>query len=126
MGKTVLWREALDRAGEMGHSVLVARPSPAESALSFAGLADLLNPVVDEAAADLPAPQRSALDVALLRAPAEGSPPDPRSVATATLNAIRWLSARGPLVVSIDDRQWLDRTTGDVVEFARRRLVDEP
>ncbi len=125
MGKTVLWRAALEEAAELDHLVLVARPLPAETALSFAGLGDLLSPVVDEAGPHLPAPQRSALDVALLRAPVEGSPPDPRSVATASLNAIRWLAADRTVIVAIDDRQWLDRSTGDVVEFARRRLGEE-
>jgi DNA-binding CsgD family transcriptional regulator len=126
MGKTVLWRRALEDAESSSYTVLTARPLPAETVLSFAGLADLLAPVVDEVGPNLPTPQRLALDIALLRTPAEGAPPDPRSVATATLGGIRWLAARQPLVVAIDDRQWLDRPTGDAVEFVRHRLVDEP
>ncbi|HEY7282996.1 MAG TPA: LuxR C-terminal-related transcriptional regulator [Actinomycetota bacterium] len=125
MGKTVLWRRAVADAEAEAFTVLSARPLPAETVLSFAGLSDLLGAVVDEVGPHLPAPQRAALDVALLRTPAEGAPPDPRSVATASLNAIRWLATRGPVLVAVDDRQWLDRPTGDVVEFCRRRLGDE-
>jgi len=94
--------------------------------LSFAGLGDLLGSILDDVAPHIPTPQKAALDVALLRAPAEEAPPDPRSIATATLSAVRWLAVRAPLVIAIDDRQWLDQATGDVVEFVRRRLVAEP
>ncbi|HXJ63979.1 MAG TPA: AAA family ATPase, partial [Actinomycetota bacterium] len=126
MGKTVVWQAAVNEARDSSFTVLVARPSSAETSLSFAGLGDLLGPMLDDLAPRLPAPQRDALDVALLRAPVLGSPPDPRSVATATLSAIRLLAERGPVLVAIDDRQWLDRATAEVVEFARRRLSTEP
>src|SRR6266542_3393866 len=69
---------------------------------------------------------RAAPDVALLRTEAEGAPPDPLSVATATLSAIRLLAEHAPVVVAVDDRHWLDRATGDVLDFVRRRLVEEP
>ena len=65
IGKTTLWEEAVRLARESGAVVLVARPAESEAQLSFAGLTDLLSPMVSEIVALLPAPQREALDVVL-------------------------------------------------------------
>src|SRR5438045_600313 len=67
IGKSTIWREAVERAGARGATVLVARPAELEARLSFAGLADLTSAVPQGAYAGLPPPQRRALDVALLR-----------------------------------------------------------
>src|SRR4029079_5960926 len=67
IGKTTLWREAVRLAADSGFTVLTARPTQAETQLSFSGLADLLRPLPDEAFAALPDVQRDALEVALLR-----------------------------------------------------------
>src|SRR5437868_9712904 len=68
IGKTTLWREAIRRAQARGLTVLSCRPAEAEAKLSFTALADLLEPAPADAFEGLPAPQRHALDVALLRA----------------------------------------------------------
>src|ERR671931_2940872 len=56
IGKTTVWTEAVERAPDRC-PVLAARPTKAESPLAFAGLSDLLQPVVDQVLVDLPAPQ---------------------------------------------------------------------
>src|SRR5262245_13155870 len=102
VGKTTLWEEGVRLAGERGFRVLAARPAEAEAALPFAALGDLLGPVAD--AVELPRPQRAALDRALQRADAD-EPADRLAVSRATLGLLQGL---GPLVVAVDDAQWLD------------------
>ena len=72
------------------------------------------------------APQRRALEIALLLDGPPGPAPDPRAVAFAFLTAVRALARGGPVVVAIDDIQWLDGPSASTVEFAIRRLRDEP
>ena len=74
----------------------------------------------------LPPPQRRALEVALLIADPVGSPPEQRAVCLAFLAVIRHLSASGPVVIAIDDLQWLDLPSAAALEFALRRLGSEP
>ena len=83
--------------------MLSCRPVEAEIALPFAALGDLLEDVGDDVLARLPEPQRDALEVALLRSEAHGSPLLGRAVALGLLGVLRALSAGGELVVAIDD-----------------------
>ena len=94
--------------------------------LSFAGLADICGPVADEVLPILPDPQRRALEVALLLEEPEGGAFNQRAVAAALLGALRQLSGRRPLVIAIDDVQWLDASSAAVLEFALRRIRVEP
>ena len=126
IGKTALWHEGISEAGRRGMRVLVARPVEAETGLSHAALGDLLAPVMDELPGDMPAPQREALEVALLRAAAGNQAIDHRAVGAATLAALRSAAAREPLVLAVDDVQWLDVASAAAVRFALRRLDDEP
>jgi DNA-binding CsgD family transcriptional regulator len=121
IGKTTVWREAVRAADERGHRVLQARPAEAEASLSFAALADLLGSAYDEVRDEMAAPQRQALDVALLRATPDASA-DPRTIATALVGVLTALAERGPVVVAVDDVQWLDRASARALEFAARRL----
>lgn len=132
MGKTTLWEDALAHAGRHGVRVLDARPTPAEAGLAFAGLHELLRDV-DEAAIDaIPAPQRRALDAALYRDDAPGEvlddapPPEAGAIAVAMLSLLRALAASGPLLVAIDDVQWLDPSSRAPLRFAIRRLQGAP
>jgi tetratricopeptide (TPR) repeat protein len=126
IGKTVLWRQGVELARARGLRVLTAIPATAETRLSFTALADLLGPVLADVLRSLPPPQRRALEVALLLDDAEGAPPDHRAVAFAFLGAARALAREGPVVVAVDDVQWLDGPSAFTVEFALRRLRDEP
>ena len=101
--------------------------------LALSALADLLEAPFSEVAGDLPESQRRALLVALgLEDPPEQSsdPPeqtsDPLSLSRGTLEVFRALSVRAPLVVAIDDVQWLDAASQRVLAFAARRLADAP
>lgn len=126
IGKTVLWRAGVELARARGLRVLTAIPATAETRLSFAALADLLGPELADVLPSLPAPQRRALESALLLEDAEGPPPDQRAVAFAFLGAVRALARAGPVVVAVDDVQWLDTPSAFMVEFALRRLGEEP
>jgi DNA-binding CsgD family transcriptional regulator len=126
IGKSALWLDALERARALSYRVLSSRPTESEAKLSFAALGDLLDGVVDEALDALPSPQRTALEVALLREEAGRSPPDRRTLSAAFHGALIALAGAGPLVLAIDDAQWLDLPSARVLEFAIRRLHDVP
>src|SRR5207302_473552 len=96
-----------------------------EARLSYASLADLLAEVGSDVFAGLPGPQRHALEVALLRADPGGVVPDQRAIGTAAISLLSDLSRSGPLVIAIDDVQWLDRPSAEVLEFVARRLEDQ-
>ncbi|MDT5283721.1 MAG: hypothetical protein QOJ20_4916 [Mycobacterium sp.] len=121
IGKTTLWLAALELALDRGFRVLSARAAEAESVLAYTALADLLDGVPASAWADLPDPQRAAVDQVLFRAE-DGSVTDQRAVAAAFLSVVEYLTDEGPLLVAIDDLQWIDPSSMHVVAFAARRL----
>ncbi len=124
IGKTTLWLDALDQARELGFQVLAGRATEAESVLAYAGLADLLAGVDEALFADLPAPQQQSLDAALLRGSGSAAPSDARAVGAAFVGVLERLVARAetPVLVAIDDLQWIDVSSADAVSFAARRL----
>ena len=124
IGKTTLWEAGIDVARDRGTRVLFARPSGAEAQLAYAALIDLLDGV-PTTELDLPPPQQRALEVAIVRAHPAGAV-EPRAIAVGFANALRALSGRGPLLVAVDDVQWLDLPSADVLTYAARRLEDEP
>lgn len=126
IGKTTVWRQAVDAARKRGYRVLCATPAEPDAQLSFAALGDLLDGAVSEVLADLPEPQRRAVAAALLLEESSEVPSDPGLVPRAVLSVFRRLSAEAPLVVAIDDEQWLDRASARVLGFALCRLRDEP
>ena len=121
IGKTTVLSEAIHRAHAQGHRVLQARPAEAEADLSFAALGDLVGDVFNEASDALPPPQRKALEVALLLQDAD-DPADPRTTASALLGLVTALSRRDPLVIALDDTQWMDQASARALEFTVRRL----
>jgi DNA-binding CsgD family transcriptional regulator len=125
VGKTTLWQEAVDAAHARSYRVLACRPAEAETGIAFAGLLDLLGPVADEAVAQLPRPQRDALDTALLRRSADVAI-EPGAVAVAVCGALSAVAQAGPVALAIDDLQWLDAPTSRALRFALRRLDVEP
>jgi DNA-binding CsgD family transcriptional regulator len=125
MGKTTLWREALLRS-EHARIVLSCQPARSEASLSYSALGDLLSAVDQSAFGALPSPQREALEVALLRTEPIRRAPTRRAVGTALVSLIQTLAVRRPVLIAIDDVQWLDPATASVVEFALRRLRDAP
>ena len=122
IGKTELWLAALDLAVEHGFRVLSARPAAAESVMAYAALADMLSVIQPDAWPDLPSPQQLALDRALLRVSADGPITDQRAVAAGFLSVVDHLASITPVILAIDDLQWLDSSSMQVVAFAARRL----
>ena len=125
IGKTTLWQAGVAMARVCGLRVLVARPSGAEAELSFAALIDLFDGVEFKELDGLPAPQLAALGAALLREEPPAVAPELQAIALGLLNGLRALAAREPLLVAVDDLQWLDRSSAEALAFVARRLGDE-
>ena len=125
IGKTTLWRQAVERAGASGLT-LVSRPSEAETPLSFTVLGDLLVPAWEAAMGELPTGQRKALEAALMAEGSAGSRPDARAVSLAVLGVLRAIASAAPLTIAIDDVQWTDAPSARALAFALRRLSDQP
>ncbi len=123
MGKTVLLADTADRARSAGTRVLRVTGRETESNLAFAGLHQLLRPVLSDAAG-LPARQAQALLSALGLAV---SPVvlDPLLTSVAVLTLLSDLSERSPVLVLADDAHWLDRSSLDALAFAGGRLDAE-
>jgi tetratricopeptide (TPR) repeat protein len=121
IGKTTLWRAALRAIETRGYQTLAARPAESEARLSYVSLADLIAGVFDEARPRLPSPQAQALAAVLLwKEPNERA--DPRTTAAGLVSIVTALAAKAPLVIAVDDVQWLDSASARALEFAARRL----
>lgn len=125
MGKTTVWSTVLDEAARRGYGVLVARPSEAEAELAFAVLTDLFASIDGTSLAELPGIQRAALEQTLRREEA-GFAVDPVAVSLAVLGVLRTRSALAPVVIAIDDLQWVDSPSLRALTYAFRRLESEP
>jgi AAA ATPase domain len=125
IGKTSVWREGVRMAHERGLRVLVAAPGESEAQVSFAALGDLLSDVLGPVLGALPAQQRRALEVALRIArvdPGVSTRFDEGAVSFAFLSALRGLAADAPVLIAVDDVQWLDVASARALSFAVRRL----
>jgi DNA-binding CsgD family transcriptional regulator len=123
IGKTVLLEDAAGRARSAGLRVLSVTGRESESRLAFAGLHQLLRPVLS-GAADLPARQAQALTAALGLA-ADPVAPDPLLTGVAVLTLLSDLSERSPVLVVADDVHWLDRSSLEALAFVGSRLDAE-
>ena len=123
IGKTAVWRATTEQATRRGYRLLACRPDQAEARLSFVGLSDLLKDVSGAVLHALPETQRHALALALLlETPRDGRAPDARALAMAFTSALNELARTAPLVVAVDDFQWLDPSSARLLAFAFRRL----
>ena len=125
IGKTTLCRQGELRAGEEGWTVLSARPAEAEREMAYSVLGDLLRGQ-QERIGVLPAPQRRALESALLGGVQQYAPPSPRAMGLGLLGLIEDLVADRPVLVAVDDAQWIDGSSAIVLSFAMRRLGTLP
>jgi len=126
IGKSTLWQAGVEQARARGLRVLSSRPAEAERGLGHAGLGDLFDEILDDVLPELPAPRRRALEIALLRGEASADPLDPRALAVAVLSALQLLSEEKPLLIAVDDVQWLDASSASALAFALRRLASSP
>jgi DNA-binding CsgD family transcriptional regulator len=124
IGKTTLWLAGLDDARRRGYRVLSCQPSAAEQHLSYGSLADLLAGIEAADLDMLPEPQRQALDFVLLRTKAGTAVTDHRAAGAALLSILDRLADDMPVLVAIDDLQWVDGSSARVIEFALRRLSE--
>jgi DNA-binding CsgD family transcriptional regulator len=120
VGKTALLDYAVERAS--GCRVARAAGVQSEMELAFAGLHQLLAPMLDRLDRLL-VPQRDALETALGMSP--GSAPDRFRVALAVLSLLSDVAEQQPLICVVDDEQWLDRASAQVLAFVARRLQAE-
>src|SRR5580700_8455271 len=123
VSKTVLLAEAAREARSAGIRVVEAAGREWEQDLAFAGLHQLLRPVLDRVGG-LPARQAEALRGAFALSD-DPVPPDALLTGIAVLTLLSGLSDDGPLLVAADDAQWLDRASLDALAFAARRLEAE-
>jgi DNA-binding CsgD family transcriptional regulator len=120
IGKTALLEYILDRAS--GCRTVRATGVEAEQELAFAALHQVCTPILDRLAR-LPGPQQKALGTAF--GLSAGSPPDRFMVGLAVLGLFAEVAHERPLVCVVDDAQWLDHASAQVLAFAARRLLAE-
>ncbi|QES44890.1 hypothetical protein DEJ49_31320 [Streptomyces venezuelae] len=120
IGKTSLVGYVAEQADDLLR--LGTRGVEVESDLPYVGLADLLRPVL-HALDRIPERQGAALTGALALGPAVAQ--DRFAVAAGTLSLLGALAEEGPVLVTVDDAQWLDPYSLDALAFATRRLSRE-
>jgi len=117
IGKSALLSYARGCAGEM--FVLSAAGVESEAELPFAGVSQLVSPVLERLEA-IPPAQRTALETALALRPPGAV--DPFSAYAALLSLLAAVAERSPVLALVDDCQWLDRSSAEALAFAARRL----
>jgi DNA-binding CsgD family transcriptional regulator len=120
VGKSALLGYVSDRAG--GWHVATASGVESEMELAYSGLHQLCAPMLEHLDR-LPVPQRDALATVLGRS--AGPPPDRFLVGLAALTLLAEVADRQPLVCIVDDAQWLDHASEQIVGFVGRRLLAE-
>ncbi|WP_275466822.1 helix-turn-helix transcriptional regulator [Streptomyces noursei] len=123
IGKTTLLRAAVAAAEESGAVALETTGVEAEARVPFAGLHQLLRPVM-AGVGRLPAPQRTALQSAF--GVVDGPVPEVSMVAFAVLNLLAEAAEDAPLLLALDDAQWLDAPTQETLAFVARRVSRDP
>ncbi len=127
IGKTTLWDAVVRTAERDGLTVLRTAGEPIEAQMSYIGVADLIAACDQRAWSTLPDRQRDALEQALVRAPASpGAGPDLHAIGFALRSIVQALSDDGPVIIAIDDLQWLDQASTQALGFALRRLRGRP
>jgi DNA-binding CsgD family transcriptional regulator/tetratricopeptide (TPR) repeat protein len=123
VGKSALLEYLGWRASGAGCRVARATGMQSEMELAFAGLHQLCAPMLGHLDS-IPVPQRDALRIAF--GVAAGQVPDRFFVGLAVLSLLSEVAVEGPLICVIDDEQWLDRASVQVLGFAARRLAGDP
>ncbi|HEX4679933.1 MAG TPA: AAA family ATPase [Gaiellaceae bacterium] len=120
VGKSALLRYLLDR--DDGWQVVSARGVQSEMELAYSGLHQLCVPMLDHLER-LPVPQRDAL--ATVFGLSVGDAPDRFLVGLATLTLWADAAEGQPLLCVVDDAQWLDQASAQILGFVARRLLAE-
>ena len=120
VGKTALLEYLAEQAADC--RVLHATGVQSEMELAFAVVHQLCSPVLD-GANRLPEPQRDAMRTAF--GLSSGAAPDKFLVGLAVLNLLSEVAEERPLVCVVDDEQWIDRASAQILGFVARRLMAE-
>ena len=124
IGKTAVMDALGVTAHQRGERVLRVSGAETERWISFAGLAELLGQMPEEYVAELPEPQRAAVNAVLLRGRSAGSGSRVRLARRLAWHALLERCAEAsPVLILIDDAQWLDAASADVIAFAARRTA---
>jgi len=123
IGKSTLLAAARERALDRGVTVVSTTGALSEAQLAFAGLHQLLLPLLGGLEV-LPDPQQGALETAF--GIAEGEAPDLFLIGLATLGLVAERAAETPLLFVVDDAHWLDRPSAEVLQFVARRVESDP
>jgi DNA-binding CsgD family transcriptional regulator len=126
IGKSALWQEGAGLAAARGYLVMSCIPDRCETGLSLSGLACLLSAIPPRVLAGLPGPQRAALEAVLLTQTLPRSRATFRAICMAAVSTVAALSAERPVLIAVDDVQWLDTPTAKVLGFVFRRLGRQP
>lgn len=118
IGKSALLEYVAERAD--GCRILRASGAESEMELPFAGLHQLCLELV-AGRGRLPPPQRDALGTAF--GLSSGAPPDRFLIGLAVLGLLSNAAETEPLICLVDDVQWLDRSSAQVLAFVARRLA---
>ncbi|GAB2600620.1 ATP-binding protein [Pseudactinotalea suaedae] len=122
IGKTAVLEHARRAALAAGVRVESSVGAESETQFAFAGLHQLCAPLLDRSGT-LPEPQQAALGVAFgLHG---GAAPDRFLVGLAVLHLLAEVAEQGPLLCLIDDAQWLDEASSQVLAFVARRVAAE-
>ncbi|MGW5411226.1 LuxR C-terminal-related transcriptional regulator [Actinomadura geliboluensis] len=123
IGKSTLFATLAAEHAAAGHRVFSCCPAEAEHQLPFLGLNDLIAQVVDEVIDRLPPPERRVLRSVLLLQDVPTGERDLLCLRLGVLHAFRLLCSDRPGLVLVDDAQWLDRPTGELLAFVARRAA---
>jgi ATP/maltotriose-dependent transcriptional regulator MalT len=126
IGKTMLWERGVEQARDGFARVLTCRGVEAEASFAFAGLSELLADVALDVGPGLVPPRRHALEVALQLAEPGETAPDAHVIGLAVLDVLHMLAVDRPVLIALDDAQWLDPASASVLQVALRRLRSTP
>jgi DNA-binding CsgD family transcriptional regulator len=118
-GKTTLVNWLCERAREQGVNVLLLRPVEIETSIAFSALSDLVSRVGEDSLAALDGTHRAVFESLLSAIPIE----DPTVVRAAFTALLHALAESGPLLMVLDDAQWIDRQSAEAIAFACRRAL---
>ncbi|MFI7386655.1 AAA family ATPase [Streptomyces sp. NPDC049813] len=120
VGKSALLGHVVGRAHQEQHRVVRAAGVEAEAELPFAGLHQFLYPLLSHID-QLDAVHRRVFDVVFARS--DGSPPSVMTLGIAVLDLLSLAASQRPLLLALDDGQWLDAASTEVCGFVGRRLT---
>ena len=121
IGKSTVLGGVVARLADAGARVLRCAPGQEDARLPFVALTDVFSEVGDDEFAGLGVVVRRAVEAALLRGDASGAP-DPLAVRLGVLQLVKGLVERGRVAIVVDDLQWVDPSSAEVLGFVGRRL----